>query len=307
MNRWIWIILFFVIGIQAECQKKQVCFTIDDMPLVTYGIRDSVYQRNMMDKLIAALKANAIPAMGFVNEIKLYKNEHLIPFQIHLLKSWMDAGLDLGNHTFSHPDYNSLSEANFFNEILRGELVTRKLVEQQGKELTYFRHPFLHVGNTKAKSDSLNQFLTTHGYKVAPVTIDNEDYLFAVAYKRAQDKQDNTLINQIGSDYIAYMEQKVLYFERQSMALFGRPIKQILLLHANALNSDYLDSLAKMFKKNNYDFISLKKALEDEAYQTPITVYGKWGISWIDRWALSQGKKGEFFKGDPETPAYIVK
>jgi hypothetical protein len=46
--------------------------------------------------------------------------------------------------------------------------------------------------------------------------------------------------------------------------------------------------------------------LQDEAYQTPITVYGKWGISWIDRWALSQGKKGDFFKGDPETPAYIA-
>jgi hypothetical protein len=62
-----------------------------------------------------------------------------------------------------------------------------------------------------------------------------------------------------------------------------------------------------MFRKNGYSFVSLYTALEDAAYQTPVTVYGKWGISWIDKWALSKGKKGEFFKGDPETPEYIKK
>lgn len=301
---------FFVLiltTLQSYAQKKQVCFTIDDMPLVTYGITDTVYQKNMMNKLIAALKANDIPATGFVNEIKLFNNGHLIPFQVQLLKSWLAAGLDLGNHTYSHPDYNTLSPTDFFKEINKGEVVTRKLVAENNKTLTYFRHPFLHAGNTKSKSDSLSQFLTDHNYIAAPVTIDNADYLFAVAYKRAQDKHDTNLIKKIGSDYITYMEQKVLYFERQSNALFGRQINQILLLHANALNSDYIDSLAKMFRKNNYDFISLPKALEDEAYQTPITVYGKWGISWIDRWALSQGKKSDFFAGDPETPAYITR
>jgi peptidoglycan/xylan/chitin deacetylase (PgdA/CDA1 family) len=288
-------------------QQKQVCITIDDMPLVTYGISDTVYQKSMMDKLIAALKANAIPAMGFVNEIKLYNNDQLIPFQVQLLKNWLAVGLDLGNHTYSHPDYNLLSPTDFFKEIIKGEQVTSKLLAANNKKITYFRHPFLHVGNTKSKSDSLSQFLADHNYIAAPVTIDNEDYLFAVAYKRAQDKHDTKLIKQIGSDYITYMEQKLLYFERQSHALFGRPIKQILLLHANALNADYLPALATMLLKNNYEIISLPKALEDEAYQTPITVYGKWGISWIDRWALSQGKKGDFFKGDPETPAYIIK
>jgi len=66
-----------------------------------------------------------------------------------------------------------------------------------------------------------------------------------------------------------------------------------------------MDALAQMYKKNNYDFVDLDTALEDEAYQTEITVFGDWGISWIDRWALSSGKKGEFFKSEPATPEYI--
>ena len=89
--------------------------------------------------------------------------------------------------------------------------------------------------------------------------------------------------------------------------MFWRKINQILLLHASALNSDYMDSLASMFLKNDYEFISIDKALEDDAYQTPVNVFGNWGISWIDRWALSQGKKGDFFKEEPVTPDYIKK
>jgi hypothetical protein len=79
------------------------------------------------------------------------------------------------------------------------------------------------------------------------------------------------------------------------------------LLHASLLNANAMDSLAQMFRRNGYEFITMAKALEDEAYKTEITKYGNWGISWIDRWALSQGKKGDFFKGDPVTPEYIKK
>jgi hypothetical protein len=163
------------------------------------------------------------------------------------------------------------------------------------------------MGNSKEKNDSLNIFLSDHGYTIAPVTIDNEDYLFALAYKRAKDNENFDLMKKIGSDYIDYMESKLKYFEKQVYLLFGREINQILLLHANLLNADYLDSLAKMFLKNNYEFVTMEEALKDNAYQTSITVYGKWGISWIDRWALSQGKKRGFFKGEPATPDYIKK
>jgi len=298
-------LILILITSTSFSQNKQICFTIDDMPLVTYGISDTVYQKLIMDKLIDGLTANKIPAMGFVNEIKLYKNGTLNPFQVQLLKNWLNAELELGNHTFSHPDYNSLSATDFFKEIIKGEQVTKELMRKAGKEFKYFRHPFLHTGNSKVRADSLNHFLANHGYTVAPVTIDDEDYMFAAAYKKAQDRKDTKLMKQIGIDYIDYMERKVLYFERQSVALFGRQISQVLLIHASALNSDYIDALAKMFIRHGYNFISLSSALEDEAYNTPITAYGSWGISWIDRWALSQGKKGEFFKGDPEIPSYI--
>lgn len=304
-------IFFLIILASASVtfgQKKKVCFSLDDLPLVNYGISDSSYQQSLTNKIIASLNKNKIPAIGFVNEMKLYdKNNSAISWQIKLLNQWVDNGLELGNHTYSHPDYNTLSFEAFSRDILKGELFTREILNRKGLTLTYFRHPFLHMGNSKEKNDSLNNFLSDHDYTIAPVTIDNEDYLFALAYKRAKDNENFALMKKIGSDYIDYMERKLKYFERQAYLLFGRQINQILLLHANLLNGDYLDSLAKMFLKNNYEFVTMEEALKDNAYQTSITVYGKWGISWIDRWALSQGKKGDFFKGEPATPDYIKK
>jgi len=288
-------------------QQKQVCFSIDDMPVVSYGISDTCFQKDLIAKLVLSLKNNNIPAIGFVNEKKMRDENGPIPFQIGLLNEWLDNGLELGNHTYSHPDYNEVSFTDYKQEIINGETVLKEILGSRGKSLKYFRHPFLHVGNSKAKADSLSEFLSAQGYTVAPVTIDNDDYLFAVAYKRAMVNNDTTLMLQIGHDYIEYMEKKAKYYEKQSQALFGRNINQILLIHASSLNSDYVDSLAVMFRKNDYAFISMDEALADNAYKTEVTVYGNLGISWLDRWALSQGKKGDFFKDEPVTPDYIKK
>ena len=300
------IVLFFVSGLFCFGQQKQVCLSIDDLPVVNHGITDSLYQKNVFIKILSSLKKNEVPAIGFVNEGKLYNSENVMQYQVDFLKDWVTSGFELGNHTFSHPDYNHVPFRIYVNSIIKGETITKRILYEQNKRIKYFRHPFLHVGNTKSKADSLDNFLKNHNYSVAPVTIDNEDYVFALAYTRAKQKNDTTLMNKIGREYISYMEKKIKYFEKQSNHLFGRNISQILLIHASLLNSDYLNSLIALYKANNYVFVSMDRALKDPAYKTEVTVFGNWGISWIDRWALSVGKK-EFFKEDPATPDYIKK
>ena len=294
-------------GLLAFGQHKQVCFSFDDLPVVSYGITDTVFQEKLVNNLVKSLNNNKIQAIGFVNESNLYDNEGVNQFQVKLLKIWVNSGLDLGNHTFSHPDYNTVSFKDYSEDILKGETISRKILNDRGKSIKYFRHPFLHVGNSKVKADSLSDFLLKKGYHVAPVTIDNEDYLFALAYKRATVKKNTGLMQRIGRDYVNYIEKKLNYYNNQANRLFGRAINQILLLHVSSLNSDYIDSLITMFKKNNFIFVNMDKAIEDQVYKTEVTAFGNWGISWLDRWALSQGKKGDFFREDPSTPDYITK
>jgi peptidoglycan/xylan/chitin deacetylase (PgdA/CDA1 family) len=286
-------------------QTKEICITLDDLPTVSYDFKEIEFQQEIINKLIATFEIYKIPAIGFVNESKLYQNGQIDQKQVDLLKTWLAAGYELGNHTFAHKSYHRVSYDEFTRDIIDGEKICKELVKGFNQEYEYFRHPFLHVGLSKEKHDSLRMFLALHDYKEAPVSIDNDDYVFAYAYNHALKNNDQELMLKIGKDYVNYMEQKLLYFENQSHKLLGRNVKHILLLHANAINADYLDELAERYRSHGYSFISMNEALKEAAYQKEITKYNNWGISWIDRWALSAGKSGDFFKDDPPTPDYI--
>jgi peptidoglycan/xylan/chitin deacetylase (PgdA/CDA1 family) len=292
---------------QLFAQQKQVCFSIDDLPVVNYGINTPEFHNQITDKLLSGLKKHEIQAIGFVNEGKMYDAKgKVIAFQKENLEKWLKYGMDLGNHTLRHKDFNNVDFSDYRAEILKGEKITKVLLRKYKKEMKYFRHPFLHVGATKERADSLENFLQKHNYITAPVTIDNEDYLFANAYQKALIKKDTVLAQLIGKDYISYMEQKIFYYEKMSEALFGRQIPQILLIHASLLNADYVNQVADIYYKNGYKFTTIDQTMADEAYKTPVTKFGRYGISWLDRWAISAGKKGDFFEGDPQTPKYVV-
>jgi peptidoglycan/xylan/chitin deacetylase (PgdA/CDA1 family) len=299
------ILLTFCV-ISSQGQNKYVCITVDDLPTVTYGQDNSLLDKEITNRLIQTFNKYKIPAIGYVVESKLYSNGKGDPAKIKLLRTWLKNGYDLGNHTYSHPDFNSVTDSVFFNDILKGEIITRKLMKEYGKTLEYFRHPYIHSGMNAARSDSLTKFLENHQYKISPVTIDNDDYLFAKAYHFAVIRKNDSLMQSIGKSYIEYMEKKLLYFEQKSQEVFGRQIVQTLLIHASLLNADYLDELAVTFLKHGYTFVSQKGALADSVYQEPVTFYSKRGISWIFRWGLSKGMGDQLMDGDIETPKEII-
>ncbi len=287
--------------------QSRICITVDDLPFVAYGTDDSAWQTANTEKLLAAFTKHHVPATGFVNEGKLYDDNKLVTWRRHLLEKWLDSGFKLGNHTFSHCNINKISFSEYTDDIVKGEKVLTSLLAARNMSLEYFRHPFLFVGATLDRADSLSKYLAERHYTVAPVTIDNDDYMFAICYHKALQNRDTVQADSIGRDYVIYLEKKVSYYAQESTKLFGRNINQILLMHASKLNADYADTLMQIFIKDRYSFINLKEALADSAYSTPVTVPVKWGISWLDRWALSAGKKKEFFKDEPDVPEYIKK
>lgn len=299
------LILFSLFYSFGFAQVKKVVVTVDDLPVVRYGPMYDALSLQITQNLIKTFNEFNIPAIGYVNERKLFKNGKLDQNQLSLIEHWLSNGYELGNHTYSHMNYHRSSFEDFTADVLKGELVTKELAKKYEMDLRFFRHPYLRSGVSKTRSDSLTQFLISHGYTESPVTIDNEDYIFAEAYSVAHDSRDAKLMKKIGEVYIDYMEHKILYFERVSNDLFGRNISQTLLIHANLLNSEYLDELAAVYVKHGYTFVSQGEALEDDAYQVEITKFGDWGISMLERIAISRGKKGDFFKGDPLTPEFI--
>ncbi|MFL6468262.1 MAG: polysaccharide deacetylase family protein [Pyrinomonadaceae bacterium] len=292
----------YVVGQRSE---RAIAVTIDDLPVVSTR-RDLKNRQEITKKLLGHIKKAKIPAIGFVNENKLYDGDKRNEQEIDLLRMWIGSGLELGNHTFSHRSMNRIELADYQADLLKGQTITKELLAKKGKDIRYFRHPFLQTGRSRDVKANFDKFLAANGYTIAPISFDNADYIFSRAYDNAFDKGDKLLMQKVGDAYVPYMEAKLDYWERQSMKLLAREIAETLLIHANFINSDYLDDLALMFRKRGYKIVSLEEALKDDAYRLPDTYVGPAGISWLHRWTLERGK--EFLvPNEPKVPDFVLK
>ena len=289
----------------APTGSREIAVTIDDLPTASVLGNDLARARRITTDLLAALTRNQVPAIGFVNEAKLRTGGQVDPQRVALLAEWLDAGFELGNHTFAHVDFHSTPLTEYERQVLEGEKFTKPLLRDRGQKIRYFRHPMLHTGRSAADRQRFESFLRRHGYTVAPITIDNYDYLFASAYDRAAGRGDAAAQQTIADAYLSYMEAVTAYYERQSTAIVGREVRQTLLIHASALNAAAFDRLASMLRARGYRFVTLDRALEDPAYKHRDDYYGPGGITWLHRWALTDGKRGTFFAGEPPVPDWI--
>ncbi|HWW73772.1 MAG TPA: polysaccharide deacetylase family protein [Pyrinomonadaceae bacterium] len=281
----------------AAATGRQVAVTFDDLPAPQGDLED---MRRITARLLESVGRNKVPAVGFVNERKLYRRGE-IDARTDLLRAWLDAGLELGNHTFSHISLHTAPLADYEEDVIRGETVTRMLLQERGMKLRYFRHPFLFTGTTPEYKKGLADFLAARGYTVAPVTLDNGDYIFADVYLKAKKRGDAETAKRVADAYVPYMESIFEHFERLSQETFGREVKQVLLLHANEINADRFDELAAMMKRRGYAFVTLGEALKDPAYMEPDALY-KNGVSWLHRWRLAKGMP---VKWEPEVPKFV--
>lgn len=299
------VVLFTAGVLLASAQSKTIAVTIDDLPLNIASRVSNGEMKSIVERLLKNIQEERIPVTAFVNEGKLAVNGARDPERVAILKLWFDAGVELGNHTYAHKSQNQATMAEAKNDILRGERTIKELLAARNKRPEYFRHPYLQTGRDSVTRAVLTRFLDSLGYSIVPVTIDNSEWLFAAAFDNVYAQNDSAAMKKIGDEYISYMRSKLRFYERISDSLFGRQIHQILLIHSNRLNSLYFSALCTMIKEEGYRFTDVKTALTDEAYRSPDTYYGPAGISWLDRWALTRGKRGSFFRGDPEAPQHI--
>jgi peptidoglycan/xylan/chitin deacetylase (PgdA/CDA1 family) len=284
---------------------RRVAITIDDGPVVNEMSDLGNFQR-ITNGLVGSFQVEHVPVTMFLNERQLN-----VPGQrdarAAVLEQWLNAGFELGNHTYSHPSPNKVPVSQFLDDVVKGEVITRAVLEQRGRHLVWLRYPYLHSGNTAEDHQAIVDFLEQRQYRVAPVTVDYADYTFAGAYTRELRRGNVEMAERIKVDYLDQIDVGFEYAERSSMELFGREIAQILLIHCNELNSVSLrESIARM-RKRGYTFISLDDAMRDPAYERPDTFAGPGG-SWLSRTATVTGKKlaPETAAARPVVPKWIT-
>src|SRR5215470_1501513 len=281
---------------------RQVAITIDDLPAGAAGFMTADEITSMTTRLLTTLRDQKVPAVGFVNEKKIYKTGEA-DARIAALRMWLDYGFELGNHTYSHSSLNKVGLKAWEDDIVQGESVTKLLLAEHKMQMRFFRHPYLDTGRDLETRRKAEEFLIQRGYHIAPITLDGWDWAFAGIYEDARKRNDTEMQQKIVKNYLAHHEATFAYSEQQSVKVVGYEPKQILLLHASNLEADHIGELLDLLRKRGYRFITLQDALSDPAYGLPDTYVGEEGTGWIDHWAITQGK---VIQGAPVFPQWVI-
>jgi len=281
-----------------------MAITFDDLPK-SQGLDDIEGARRTTASILRVLKAHQAPAVAFVNEGKLYSGPRMIEDRAALLQSWVEAGVPLANHTYSHIDINTVTLEQYQNDVIRGEKTYARLMRGIPVTDRWFRHPYTHTGPTTEIKAALDKFLAGRGYRVAPFTIENSDWIFSTVYAKAKAAGDEALATRTRDAYLAYSEIMLDWFETLAKEDFGRDIPQILLIHSNDLHTDALDALLTRIEQRGYRFVTLGEAMKDAAYRTPDEFIGTYGPSWLHRWRVAK-KLPPRMKDEPDPPQWVI-
>ena len=239
---------------------QEVAITIDDLP--NHGpMPADVTRVDVTKRMLAALAdAKLTGVYGFINAGKLEAH----PDEIEVLKLWREAGQPLGNHTYTHINFSDNPVPAFEENIEKDEPLLKQLME--GQDWHWFRYPYLHEGDTLEKRHAVRGYLKEHGYRIAQVTMDFEDYLWNAPYARCMDKKDEKSIAWLKESYLKTAREYLKLDQEMSRQIFGRNIKYVLLMHIGAFDAVMLPDLVAQMKKDGFKFISLEEAESDPAY-----------------------------------------
>jgi peptidoglycan/xylan/chitin deacetylase (PgdA/CDA1 family) len=264
---------------------------------------DAPYAEATTKALLAGLRRHHLPATGFVIADKLEGDGGVA--QTRLARQWLAAGMDLGNHTYSHVSLNKVPVQAYIAEVSRADGVLRPLVAAQGRPLRWFRHPYLETGLTIEARRTFETWLAAHGYRVAPVTMENSDWMFALPYDDAILRHHKAGAAHVQRAYLDYTERVVAWYREAGLQLLGRRPHFVFLLHATRLNADGLDQLAAILRRQDLHAMSLDRAMRDPAYKIADDYAGPDGDEWLSRWSRTL-RKDLPWKSFPEPPADIA-
>jgi peptidoglycan/xylan/chitin deacetylase (PgdA/CDA1 family) len=263
-------VLFFAVQcVMAQAfaapQPVELALTVDDLP--AHGALPAGMTRSgISQRMIAVLKKHKIrDAAAFINagHIQSADDEKVIP-------QWKAAGFLVANHSYTHPSLNKTPLPQWLADVGKDDAFLLKLHGSGPAAVAppwkWFRYPFLIEGNTVEKREGARHWLAEHGYRIAQVTVDFEDWAWNQPYARCLAGKDKAALRWLRGSYLDQAVARLRHAVDQSRALFQRVPGQVLLLHIGAFDAAMLDDLLTRYEKEGVRFVDLATAQRVEVY-----------------------------------------
>ena len=258
---------------QTTPSQPEIAFTFNGLPAIADGAVTISERKIQFQNFLTLLERERIKVTGFALAGKL--NE----LGYDALMRFATQGHNLGNYTYTYPDFNKTSALKFIADVEKAE----EEMNVYFFEHKFFRFPYDHSGNNLAKVDSVRLFLKKKNYKIAPATIDVDDWYFNLYFIEAKRMNNQKRADSIGIAYLEHINKRVQYFKRLSNTLLDRQVKHILQLEMNYINSIYLKDVIAYFKTNNWKIIELNQALQDPFYTLANQYVGETNLNCLER------------------------
>jgi peptidoglycan/xylan/chitin deacetylase (PgdA/CDA1 family) len=270
-----------------------VALTFDDLPAAG-GLPAGETRVQIAIKLTSELKANHFEGTyGFVNASKLEND----PDAQQALHIWLDAGMNIGSHTWSHIPLTGNTAEAFEDNIARNEPALEKYGEM--RDWHWFRYPFLWEGDTLEKRRAVRDYLREHGYRVAQVSLDFEDYAWNEAYARCSANKDDTSIQWLRQSYLETAAEYIRLGREEQQIAFGHEIPNVMLLHATAFTTLMLPNLLDLLRNQGFRFAGIAQVESDPAYGLDPDAALKYGGTLPDQFMDSRHLAYPPFKPKP--------
>jgi len=261
------------------CSAQKLAITFDDLPLngeLPPGVTRAETARNVL----AILKKRHVPPVyGFINAKKLEGSAD----GAEALKLWA-AAEPFGNHTYSHMDLEQNSVEAYERDIAENEPVLELLKADGRDDWHWLRYPYLHEGDTVEKRRAIRAYLKAHGYRIAQVSLDWEDYLWNFAYARCAAKNDTKAIAWLRSSYLSAASQFLDLGRAQAKLVYGHEINYVLLMHLGAFSGTILPDALDLLKRKGFQLVTLQEAESDPAYNGDPDVALHDAGTFLDQW-----------------------
>jgi peptidoglycan/xylan/chitin deacetylase (PgdA/CDA1 family) len=247
-------------GMEAPERPLLLAVTVDDIP--EHGeLMPGATRAEVGRAIVAALTAEQVPAAGFINGVSVERS----PATEEVLADWAAAGLQLGNHSWSHASVDELSVEEYRAEIERNEPLLKRH-SPAGSDWHWFRYPYLIEGEEDAKRAGVRALLAERGYRIAAVTMDFSDWAFNDAYMRCARRGDAKRMARLERQFFAAARSAARQSRTMARRLYRRDISYVLLMHMGTIQARLFPQLLAAYRQLGYRFVSLEEAQRDPVY-----------------------------------------
>jgi peptidoglycan/xylan/chitin deacetylase (PgdA/CDA1 family) len=262
----------------AAATPPKIAFTFDD-PTTQGGANLSSQEINA--RILAALAAHQIKAALFVCGMRI---DSAAGHQ--LVSEWDTAGHLIGNHSYSHLNFDEVTLREFEDDFVKNEPLILSYKHFQ----PLFRYPYFKEGDTEAKRDGMRSFLAGRGYRNGRATIDASDWAISARLQKRVTAKPQANLAGYRDFYLQHIWERAQYYQSLAERLLAQPVRHTVLLHHNALNALFLSDLIEMFAAKGWLPVDAEYAYQDPVYDRQPNIIPA-GESLI--WALAK-ESGRF-------------